>query len=80
MEKHILKQADFEEIFSEIVFFRNQNNSLVEIGYLEYGTSKFIKFYIINGEICGVEGRIFMNTFNKVQRLLTELDIKDMAN
>ena len=78
MEDYKLKKEDFKEIFSEIVFFRNRRNSLVEIGYLDYGTFKFIKFYLYNGEICSMEGFIFMNTLKKIEILLTELDIKNL--
>ena len=78
MEKHILKQEDFTEIFSEIVFFKNSKNKTVEIGYVEYFKLKSIKFYIINGEIFSVEGNIFINKLNKIQKLLIKLDIRDL--
>ena len=80
MVGHLLKKEDFKNIFTEIAYFRNGNNIIVEIGYLEYGAFRFVKFYLVDGEICCVEGRIFINTFNKVQRLLTKLDIKDLPN
>ena len=78
MEKHILKQEDFNEIFSEIVFFRNRKNSHVEIGYLDYGDLNVIKFYLYDGEICSTDGFICMITLKKIEKLLTKLDIKDL--
>ena len=78
MEKHVLKQEDFKEIFSEIVFFRNRKNSNVEIGYIDYGTFKVIKMFLYNGEILNIEGNIFIHTLKRIQTLLTDLDIKDI--
>lgn len=79
MKNYLLEKEDFKNIFTNIAYFRNGKNIIVEIGYLEYGAFRYVKFYIVNGEICCVEGRVFIDILNKVQRLLTDLNIKDLA-
>ena len=78
MKNYLLEKEDFKNIFKEVVFFRNSKNTIVEIGYIEYNNLKYIKFYLIDGGICGLEGSIFMHTLKKIQNLLTELDIKEI--
>ena len=78
MKNYLLEKEDFKELFSEILFFKNNKNIIVEIGYREYDNLKYIKFYLIKGEICGVEGSIFMHTLKKIQKLLTDLGVKEL--
>ena len=78
MVDHVLKKEDFKEIFSEIVFFRNRKNSFVEIGYIYYDTFRVVKFYFYNSEICNIDGNICMIELKKIERLLNELDIKEL--
>ena len=76
MEKHILEEEDFKEIFKDIISFKNIKNSILEIGYLYYGSFRVVKFYLYNSEICNIEGNISMIALKKIEILLRDLDIK----